>query len=126
MSGWGAAYGRWGESNGEEGPCASSFTYVKTCRIMSNLFCFCIVPNFPNLKVLKIFISDHITCLLKILQWLPMAFMVSHTAGLSQAPKVVRDLFPALLAAPHPPGIVLVSSSPPLCWLAAEASSDSF
>lgn len=65
---------------------------------MSNLFPTCIVTYFPNLKVLKVFISDHITYLLRLLQWLLMVFMMKVTfPGLSQTYKAFQDLFPAFL-----------------------------
>lgn len=61
---------------------------------MSNFFSLLVVPDFPNLSVLKIFTSDHITFLLRIFQWLLVAFMIKVTfLGLSQAHKAIHDLF---------------------------------
>lgn len=104
------------------------FGYFKkyiNSRILSNLFYFCIVPRFPNLRALKTCMSDHFTWILIIsTSNLSMAFMINHTSWLQPSTQGCLcfisclphwpHLLPLPLCHPHCPGTLMVSHLP-LC-----------
>lgn len=98
---------------------------------MDNLFSFCIVPYFPNLKVLKTFISDPIPGLLRTLQYFPwLSRKESYLLASATPTRLFLICFlPSSLASPaafalhlpHSPRTSVVSPLPPWHMLVPEA-----